>query len=459
MRPPDGFLIAMDAFMRRTGQGAHASQSVLELDRAPEVPALRDATRRVVEKHPLLRARIRRHWLTFLPYWEAPATKTGALPLGLWHEDGSPGLLGPEARTVPDAEDFLAGQMQPPYDADADANGSRRLRGPHGPPANARLDLLERRDGRCQLALSWSHVLMDGKGAELLLAELARLCEGEDLDCSVPDSGAPAMTFKEKFRLAGRAVRRMAALSNLGVRSLSGPKPRAGRCCFQVVTLDPADSAAIRSRAQTLTGSLFPLPFYLAGVMRAHNAIFARRGETPKNFVAAVPVQMRRRGARGPIFNNHMTILFFSASQEDLQAFEPAANALKLQFVDMMRRRLDASFAMILEMMLRAPSRLFMKIVRLQFGGEVSSFFHSHTGPFAPGLTTFAGATIENANHLPCLGAPPGSGIFFADHGDRINITLSWREGCVSADERAEMLRVLLGDLRGRDDAQPPDRQ
>lgn len=442
MRPPDGFLIAMDAFMRRTGQGAHASQSLLELDRAPDVAALQRATRRVVEKHPLLIARVRRHWLTLLPYWNAPTTSHRHLPLGLWREEGSPGQLGPEAKAVPNPEEFLTGQMQPPYESE---DGT--------PPAehhvNARLDVLEWDDGRCHLALSWSHVLMDGKGAELLLAELARLCEGVDLDCTVPESGAPKMTFREKFRLAGRAVRRMAELSNLGVRSLSGPEPRAGKCCFQVLTLNRADTAAVRARAVDLTGSLFPLPFYLAGVMRAHNAVFIRRGVIPKNFVAAVPVQMRRRGARGPIFNNHMTILFFSAQQEDLLAFETMAAALKLQFVDMMRKRLDASFAMILEMMLRAPSRLFMKIVRLQFGGEISSFFHSHTGGFAPDMSTFAGAGIENANHLPCLGAPPGTGIFFADRGERINITLSWREGCVSAEERSVMMRVLLTDLLG----------
>lgn len=439
VRPPDGFLIAMDAFMRRTGQGAHASQSVLELDRAPDVEALRRAIRRVVEKHPLLIATMRRSLLTLLPYWDAPVTSDRSLPLGLWREDGSPGSLGPEAQVVPNPKEFLTDQMQPPYDR----------KNPTRLPANARLDLLEWRDGRCHLALSWSHVLMDGKGAELLLAELARLCEGVDLDCEVPDFNGPKLTFREKLRLAGRAVRRMADLSNLGVRSLSGPRARAGKCRYRVFTLHPADSAVVRARAEALTGSLFPLPFYLAGVMRAHNAVFAQRKVVPKNFVAAVPVQMRRRGARGPIFNNHMTILFFSASQADLAVFEPAAEALKLQFVEMMRKRLDASFAMILELMLRAPSRLFMKIVRLQFGGEISSFFHSHTGAFAADMSTFAGAHIANANHLPCLGAPPGTGIFFADRGERMNITLSWREGCLSAEERRLMMEVLLTDLLG----------
>ena len=218
--PPDGFLIALDAFMRRTGQGFHASQSVLELDRVPDVNQLRAATRRILEKHPLLVATLRRSWLTLRPYWEVPKTHDRRLPLGVWREDGSPGALGAEAVVVENPKKFLTDKIQPPYDVDTDTNAERRH-------ANARLDVLELRDGRCRVAFSWYHILMDGKGAELLLAELARLCEGVDLDCEAPDAVQIKVTFWEKFRLAGRAAQRMAALANLGVRSLSGPKPQA----------------------------------------------------------------------------------------------------------------------------------------------------------------------------------------------------------------------------------------
>ncbi len=103
VRVADCFLLALDAFMRRTGQGAHITQSVLELERAPDLGKLRAAAARVVEKHPLLAARLRRNWRTWLAYWEIPAVLPAALPVGLWRESGSPGALGVEAHEVADA--------------------------------------------------------------------------------------------------------------------------------------------------------------------------------------------------------------------------------------------------------------------------------------------------------------------------------------------------------------------
>ena len=46
---------------------------------------------------------------------------------------------------------------------------------------NARVDAIARRDGQFWLIVTWSHLLFDGKGAELFCAELARLCDGIDL--------------------------------------------------------------------------------------------------------------------------------------------------------------------------------------------------------------------------------------------------------------------------------------
>ncbi len=435
-RIPDSFLIAMDAFMRRTGQGDHVSQSQLELDRVPDMAKLRLACRRVVQKHPLLTARLRRSWRTWLAYWEVRRPPDRPLPLDLWNEPGSPGALGSEAREAAEVMETLQAQLNEPFAAD-------------GVVFNARLDVVERRDGRCTVALSWSHLLMDGKGAELLLADLGRLCEGIDLPCETSEPVRPQRSFFQKIQRAKAAVFRLAKLDRVGVRSLNGPRPRPGRCRYQLIGLTAEESALVRARAEQMTGSLFPLPYYLACVTRAHHAVFERRGKLPQGYIASVPVQMRRRGGRGPIFHNHMTILFFCALLEELVTLEAAAVALKKQFAEMTRERLDESFATLLELMLRMPSRIFMTIVRLQFGGEISSFFHSHTGQFAPELTGFAGAQIENANHLPCLGAPPGTGIFFCERGELVNIAISWRDGCMTDEERQVMSDRLVEDLLG----------
>ena len=204
VRVADCFLLALDAFMRRTGQGAHITQSVLELERAPDLGRLRAAAARVVEKHPLLAARLRRNWRTWLAYWELPAVVPAALPIGLWRESGSPGALGTDAREVTEAMTRLQEIMAEPI---ATATGH---------PLNARLDVVELRDGRCLVALSWRHTLIDGKGAELLLVEIARLAEGIDAPIEGKEPVRPPLSIQELILKTKPAIHRFSQLAKLG---------------------------------------------------------------------------------------------------------------------------------------------------------------------------------------------------------------------------------------------------
>lgn len=417
VRIADCFLLALDSFMRRTGQGAHVSQSLLVLDRLPDLEKLCAAATRLIEKHPLFVAKLRRDWRTWLPYWEVPATIPGPLPLRVWE----PGDTTPQQ---------IISQPLPT-------------------PFNARLDVLKQPDGTALVAFSWTHLLIDGKGAELMLAEIGRLCDGVDVPCEVKEAVRPAMSFKEKIKKTKGAVNRFTELEKIGVASLGGPRPRKGPGHYQVITLDVADTALAASRVEKMTGGLFPASFFVASTARAHDRVFAHRGKQPRGYIASVPIQVRKRGARGPLFHNQVSVFFFSALRDHLSSIEVAAAAMKQQFAEMSRARLDESFSTVLELMMRLPSSLFMRVVRWQFRGEIGSFFHSHTGVFAPELVEFAGAKITNAYHLPCLGAPPGTGIFFSERDGRMTITLSWREGCINDEERRLMVQQTLEDLLG----------
>ena len=115
----DCFLLAMNAFMRRHGQGAHITATVLVLERAPDVEKIRRALARMAAKHPLFAARLHRDWKTWLPFWEVSALAAGAsLPLGLWRESGSPGALGGAAREIADASAQLENILSEPLPGD-----------------------------------------------------------------------------------------------------------------------------------------------------------------------------------------------------------------------------------------------------------------------------------------------------------------------------------------------------
>ena len=435
----DCFVLAWDAFMRRTRQGGHVSQSVIETAGPPDLTALRAALDRAAAKFPLLTASARRHWRTRLPYWELRAAPPPAgLPLGLWREAGVPEVALMGSTPVADVQALTQ---------EIAASPAQHA----GVPYHARVDVAALTGERWLVVLTWSHLLLDGKGAELLLAELGRLCAGIDVptETSPPPAARSRLPFVERFRLTKPAMDHQTGWQRTGVPSLGGPRPRPGKSRHEVVTFSPEETAVVRARVEKTVGDLFPFTFYVACVARAHDRVFAHRGRRPAGYGISVPSQTRKRGARGPLFHNHVAVLFFHPRREHLGTVEETAAAMKAQFAAMVRARVAESFHAVLDLMTPLPAWLFMGIVRLQFKGELCTCFHSYTGPFAPETIHFAGARVLNGYHLPCLGTPPGTGLFFSEHGDRLNVTLSWREGVLTPGERHLMMERLRADLLG----------
>ena len=211
----DCFLLAHDDFMQRTGQGRHVTQSLLVLDRMPDVAKLRSSLVRLVQKHPRLVGRLRRNWRTLLPYWEVPEPPARGLPLGLWRESGAREVFE-DAAEVANLDDQLDRLRSIPLAED-------------GTEFKARVDVIALRNGRAVVVLSWSHVLIDGKGAELLFAEIGRLCAGEDSPCDGNETPRAAVSWEEKLKRTKAAVAHLEALAKIGAIGISRCRPRTRR--------------------------------------------------------------------------------------------------------------------------------------------------------------------------------------------------------------------------------------
>ena len=291
----DSFVLALDDFMARTAQGGHVSQSILELEKIPDLALLRVAADRLIAKHPLLVATPKRCWRTLLPYWSVPTAPQGSFPLGIWREELA--STAPfDASVVSNARDFLQGVMMESLPKSGDLR------------CNARLDVVAREDGRCLVALSWSHLLLDGKGAALLLEEIARLCDGVDMPVNDPTPARPAVGLLAKLRKAKPALDHLTGLQKTGTPSLGGPTPRQGGGFYEVLTLPKEQFMIVLARIEAAGSTLFPFTFYVACVARAHDRVFRSRGREPEGYGISVPIQTRQRGAKGPLFHNHVAV-------------------------------------------------------------------------------------------------------------------------------------------------------
>ena len=429
----DCFVLALSNMMSVNGQHGLLGQTHVVMEGVPDNAALSAGARRLGEVYPLLNAFVRRSPFTMLPNWWVDPRDRPTLRVQLWHEAGTEPLTQ-GSRSVVSAQYLAEDLLNAPIE---DCGGLRNLR----------LDLVRLKQGGSSLILTWNHLLFDGKGAELLVGSLFDAVNG-----GPPEPFQPVKTehipLGVQFLKSRPAVNRFFELMMNRYQSLSGNKPSPGRLRFRVVNFTSDESTFIRKRAEQFSG-LFPLSFYLASATRAHREAFLSRGEDPEHYVSSIPVQLRRKWVGANPFQNRVTVLFFSMKREHLSSMADAVKAAHLQFEEMTRKGLGDSFSMILRLMRRLPSYLYMKFLGTQFSGDITSFFHSATGSFAVNLRDLAGAPVLDAYHVPSVSAPPGSGLFFGESNGRITATFSWRDGAVTEREADLVLGRMRQDLTG----------
>ena len=418
----DGFLLGLEGMMGRAGQGRHVGMTVLELSGPFSFEELCSAAGRFAQSHPLLHARVHRpHWFA-LPEWRA---------------------VGPFSKDA-------AGVYKHPEGTSVEVVCRELLCTPSSEPL--RFEVVPR-PGGVYVVVKWLHLLLDGRGIELALHEIARLAENpQEASCIQKSWGAAfdlPKTMGERVQKVRPFVDRYNVLKKLAFKPLGMAGAAPGAPQFKILHFDALQSESIRSRAEHLTGGIFQLPYFFAVVARAHAAVFCHRGIPRMNFHAGAPVQGRRRGAKHPIFQNQMSQFYFGLTHEEVLDLETAVKSIHSQFSLMARHKVEAAFLIMLQWFLRFPGWFYIHLLRRQTKGAITSFFHSHTGQFMPETQSFCGAKISDGWHIPTVSQPPGSGIFFSERNRRLTATISWRDGVLSEEELAVMVARLKQDLLG----------
>ncbi|MGH8658104.1 MAG: hypothetical protein ACREV4_06415, partial [Gammaproteobacteria bacterium] len=197
MSGADWFLATAERMMLAAGQGEHLGLTVLRLGPGLDVAALRSAAARLASASPIASACLRKAILG-IPRW-------------VWRADACPSFPVEEHREP--LEELCA----------------RRLN--ESSPAAVRFDVLGDGHGST-VVLRWRHLMLDAKGAELLLAEIARLAENADGPLPRAASWGPITPRAANWRTAlGEAERfkdHFYALARTSIRSLGGVPPRPG---------------------------------------------------------------------------------------------------------------------------------------------------------------------------------------------------------------------------------------
>lgn len=414
----DGFLLALETLMRRTGQGRHLAASVIHLASPPPAGALEQAAAALGARHPLLHAKVRRDFPTFIASWHPE--ETAAVPVA-HHSSESADLTPLVARLI---RDSVIDIFKP------------------GP--NLELHLVSIPKGGAALVLIWPHALFDAVGIDLLLDELD--ATGTD-PIEAWGETAAILSPGAAWAAAKPMIEEMRLFPAWRIRSAHERGKRGGPA-FKVFHFSEAESAIIREKMARTAGELLLLPYFAAVASRAVKALIASRHPHEETAILlSLPVQRVSNPHKRPLFQNHMTAWSLLLTHEELAALPDATKSLYRKYASFMRRKLPAAMESLMALMHRCPSPLYLKPAAFYLKGEICSLFHSHTGTFPARARTLLGQAITNACHIPTVSTPPGIGIFFSEFAGQLTATLSWRESSLTPGELLLLEQSLLADL------------
>ena len=413
----DYFMHGQDHRMRQHGLPGNVCCAIFQLDRGFDAERLR---RRLAES-PIM------DWLT-----RVRMTRRLPLMLPVWRTSNRPGNIffqSHELNGTGDAPGLLP-----------KAVAERQLRAEYGPGLT--FDVVHQANGTSQLYLSWNHTHLDARGLDFLLHHL----NADSTKNGAPTSQdliSPKQTGRRKTswwstaKMAHGSIKWLHESGREPLFSLVPAEPRSGPCRNhrRIVRFTEPDTARIDARCQQITAGFRRSHFFLASSIRALHAIAVRRGNRDGAYLVPVPHDTRRHGAKGPIFSNHLSILFYRVEPQHAGRISHIVAELTRQMTDQIRDRFPDCCMAALEIFKPMPLGYYVRHLESPTRGKVASLSFSDSGEICPGMTEFCGGRILDVTHLiPCW-RHPGLTILFLRFGNRLSAILSWVDDCLTPAE------------------------
>jgi hypothetical protein len=186
-------------------------------------------------------------------------------------------------------------------------------------------------------------------------------------------------------------------------------------------------------------------------VMRAHEAVFTRRGVDPGAYLVPLPVNLRPKGRNGAVFRTNVSLLWFHVERRYVVDLSVLVAELARQRRAAIADGAVESGAVAMELASWMPAAAQSFVARRNLRGEVASFYFAFTNELLPGLRSFCGAPILDGFHAPSVMPSPGSNVVLSVRDGRLNTTHIYQCDAITADERRCLRAQLLDDLLGVD--------
>jgi hypothetical protein len=413
----DYFQLFLDRHHRATGPLGNVSRFAVYLDKLPDPSALESH----INGHPLLcwlhNLRLKTGWPFQLPRWQQKQGPPVAIPLRLFMTDLSPREL-PEIIWSTD----LRAKSEAPF----------------------RFDLVSYSSGQAALVFSWNHILMDARGAELLVRQLG--LPNTDAQYFAPPE--PPLPLMESLQHARKVKDFLLDGTRIKPALLTG-RPTRERNCFHIIDFTAAESRQVEANCQKYLARFGKSPVLLAATLRAYQHILDGTASAEQQFWVPIPQDQRRKGVAGPVIGNQVSYLFYRLRSPHLGGLQTAVDEISAQMVSQMRAGIPKSYHIMMELVRRMPLGLYSYITKSPTQGMLASLFFSDTGHTLDDFTDFAGCAVTDAIHYPPSAGIPGFTTIFMSVQNRLRAVIGYTADSAGADKPLRFERFLRNDLLG----------
>jgi NRPS condensation-like uncharacterized protein len=239
-----------------------------------------------------------------------------------------------------------------------------------------RFDILDS-GNNLKLLFSWHHIIMDGRGAALLIQLLTNHESTLEIDSSfVFRHPVEKKSFKKKF---ARMFEVKHFVEKMQEDSMEAPQtlyPEAKGFHHEAISFSENQSKQIEQNAFA-AGCRFGINnFQLACSFLAYKKVMSAN----KKIWVPVPYDGRKRGSKGPIIGNHISFLFYQINPKDFTNPKEIVASLNEQMSNQLKQDIPSKYNDMLSLMRKFPLWFNKWVTTRSSKGRVSSFLYSSSG-------------------------------------------------------------------------------
>ena len=316
----------------------------------------------------------------------------------------------------------------------------RELHASQGPGLT--FDVIRHPDGTAHLFLSWNHTHLDARGLDFLLKHLNADADAKNVPSvqnfiSPKQLGWDLAGWWPNVKQARGSVKWLHESGADPLFSLLPPGPRPARCQnhYRVLHFTEEETARIDARCQKFNCGFRRSHFFLAASLRALHGIAVDRGNKDGAYLIPVPHDTRKRGANGPIFSNHLSILFYRIEPKFAGRITDILAELSRQMTHQIRDKFPESCMAALDMFKPLPLGFYVNHLGKPTRGTFATLSFSDSGETCAGMKELWGGKILEVTHLVPAWRPPGLMVVFLKFGSRLSAQISWVDDCLNPAE------------------------